>query len=73
VVLKHNEPGPKGPMPHGKGLRPKAFEITKCFSKLQVKLSSTYWLKGFPEMHRSLFLNSKQASICRFSKMFVKI
>jgi hypothetical protein len=21
VVLKHNEPGPKGPMPHGKGLR----------------------------------------------------
>ncbi len=21
VVLNHNEPGPKGPMPHGKGLR----------------------------------------------------
>ena len=20
MVLKHNEPGPKGPMPHGKGL-----------------------------------------------------
>jgi hypothetical protein len=20
VVLEHNEPGPKGPMPHGKGL-----------------------------------------------------
>jgi hypothetical protein len=21
VVLSHNEPGPKGPMPHGKGLK----------------------------------------------------
>jgi hypothetical protein len=23
VVLNHNEPGPKGPMPHGKGLNSK--------------------------------------------------
>ncbi len=23
-MLNHNEPGPKGPMPHGKGLRPES-------------------------------------------------
>ncbi len=26
MVLRHNEPGPKGPMPHGKGLTAHVFQ-----------------------------------------------
>jgi hypothetical protein len=47
VVLKHNEPGPKGPMPHGKGLIPLASAIPlSCLAYLCFNVRCRIWDKS---------------------------
>jgi hypothetical protein len=46
VVLNHNEPGPKGPMPHGKGLKNTLPVVDNVKETYFVTLLLNSWREG---------------------------